>query len=72
MEWFKFLSSQIHIIQTMQQLADWTTWISEDDESEGGQGYQLLTEVKNGAPLSSLFTILSLFTEDVTVATRRR
>ena len=29
------------------------------------QGYQLLTEVKNGAPLSSLFSILSLFTEDV-------
>ncbi|KAF3916247.1 hypothetical protein ABW21_db0200854 [Orbilia brochopaga] len=38
-----------------------------DDEEEvsGGQGYQLLTEVKNGAPMSSLFTILSLFTEDV-------
>ncbi|KAH8802914.1 hypothetical protein F5884DRAFT_490252 [Xylogone sp. PMI_703] len=30
-----------------------------------GQGYQLLTEVKNGAPMSSLFSILSLFTEDV-------
>ncbi|PWW72225.1 patatin-domain-containing protein [Tuber magnatum] len=30
-----------------------------------GYGYQLLTEVKNGAPMSSLFTILSLFTEDV-------
>lgn len=29
------------------------------------QGYQLLTEVKNGAPMSSLFSILSLFTEDV-------
>ena len=32
---------------------------------EGNQGYQLLTEVKNGAPMSSLFSILSLFTEDV-------
>ncbi|KAI9738739.1 MAG: phosphatidylcholine and lysophosphatidylcholine phospholipase [Cirrosporium novae-zelandiae] len=31
----------------------------------GQQGYQLLTEVKNGAPMSSLFSILSLFTEDV-------
>jgi lysophospholipid hydrolase len=31
------------------------------------QGYQLLTEVKNGAPMSSLFSILSLFTEDVKV-----
>jgi lysophospholipid hydrolase len=31
----------------------------------GHQGYQLLTEVKNGAPMSSLFSILSLFTEDV-------
>ncbi|ORY14262.1 neuropathy target esteras-like protein [Clohesyomyces aquaticus] len=51
---------------------------SEDDEDDstgssrsgGGhhrhsQGYQLLTEVKNGAPMSSLFSILSLFTEDV-------
>ncbi|KAF2712047.1 patatin-like serine hydrolase [Pleomassaria siparia CBS 279.74] len=40
--------------------------------NEGGrhghsQGYQLLTEVKNGAPMSSLFSILSLFTEDVKV-----
>ncbi|KAF3910379.1 hypothetical protein ABW20_dc0101536 [Dactylellina cionopaga] len=41
--------------------------VSSDDEEDlaGGQGYQLLTEVKNGAPMSSLFTILSLFTEDV-------
>ena len=31
----------------------------------GNQGYSLLTEVKNGAPMSSLFSILSLFTEDV-------
>jgi lysophospholipid hydrolase len=39
----------------------------DDDEldREQSQGYQLLTEVKNGAPLSSLFSILSLFTEDV-------
>lgn len=45
----------------------------EDLEGESGpstaqahrQGYQLLTEVKNGAPMSSLFSILSLFTEDV-------
>ncbi|KZT30963.1 patatin-domain-containing protein [Neolentinus lepideus HHB14362 ss-1] len=33
----------------------------EDDTN----GYQLLNEVKNGGTLSSLFTILSLFTEDV-------
>ena len=39
----------------------------DDDEhpERARQGYQLLTEVKNGAPLSSLFSILSLFTEDV-------
>ena len=37
----------------------------EDDRHEGHQGYQLLTEVKNGAPMSSLFSVLSLFTEDV-------
>jgi lysophospholipid hydrolase len=49
---------------------------SDDDEDGAGgsgngrrnehtQGYQLLTEVKNGAPMSSLFSILSLFTEDI-------
>ena len=38
----------------------------EGDHSDGEhQGYQLLTEVKNGAPMSSLFSVLSLFTEDV-------
>lgn len=39
----------------------------EDESSyhEGSQGYQLLTEVKNGASMSSLFSILSLFTEDI-------
>src|SRR5690606_11664000 len=40
----------------------------EDSEHErDASGYQLLTEVKNGAPMSSLFTILSLFTEEVTL-----
>lgn len=41
--------------------------ISEDEDHNlhGRQGYQLLTEVKNGASMSSLFSILSLFTEDV-------
>ncbi|ORY65468.1 lysophospholipase NTE1 [Pseudomassariella vexata] len=40
---------------------------TEDDESSssGQQRYQLLTEVRNGAPMSSLFSIMSLFTEDV-------
>ena len=37
----------------------------DEDSREGNQGYQLLTEVKNGASMSSLFSILSLFTEDV-------
>ncbi|RAL11950.1 lysophospholipase [Aspergillus homomorphus CBS 101889] len=38
----------------------------EDDQNvDERQGYQLLTEVKNGASMSSLFSILSLFTEDV-------
>lgn len=38
-----------------------------DDEgfTSGQQQYQLLTEVRNGAPMSSLFSIMSLFTEDV-------
>lgn len=46
---------------------------SSDDEDNptigGKQGYQLLTEVKNGASMSSLFSILSLFTEDVQLRT---
>ena len=37
----------------------------EGQPEEHKQGYQLLTEVKNGAPMSSLFSVLSLFTEDV-------
>lgn len=34
-------------------------------EDEDDNGYQLLNEVESGGTLSSLFTILSLFTEDV-------
>ncbi|KAI4274094.1 MAG: hypothetical protein L6R35_006363, partial [Caloplaca aegaea] len=48
------------------------TWINgafsndhEERPDEEHQGYQLLTEVKNGAPMSSLFSVLSLFTEDL-------
>lgn len=42
---------------------------SEDGKGAGSghQRYQLLTEVRNGAPMSSLFSIMSLFTEDVKV-----
>ena len=44
----------------------------EEEQLEGEhQGYQLLTEVKNGAPMSSLFSILSLFTEDVKLRHKR-
>lgn len=43
--------------------------IADDDEPEHRSGshgsYQLLTEVKNGAPMSSLFSILALFTDNV-------
>lgn len=41
---------------------------SSDEDGVGTpnqQKYQLLTEVRNGAPMSSLFSIMSLFTEDV-------
>lgn len=41
------------------------TYEEEEQPEETRQGYQLLTEVKNGAPMSSLFSVLSLFTEDV-------
>ncbi|CAG8877929.1 unnamed protein product [Penicillium nalgiovense] len=37
----------------------------EDRNIHNRQGYQLLTEVKNGASMSSLFSILQLFTEDI-------
>ncbi|CAJ2501977.1 Uu.00g048300.m01.CDS01 [Anthostomella pinea] len=37
----------------------------DDNTHTGQQRYQLLTEVRNGNPMSSLFSIMSLFTEDV-------
>ncbi|KAI1325470.1 hypothetical protein F5Y16DRAFT_261846 [Xylariaceae sp. FL0255] len=42
--------------------------LNSDDEDHalpGQQRYQLLTEVRNGNPMSSLFSIMSLFTEEV-------
>ncbi|KAI0154964.1 hypothetical protein GGR57DRAFT_491883 [Xylariaceae sp. FL1272] len=41
--------------------------MSDDEEHAhpAQQRYQLLTEVRNGNPMSSLFSIMSLFTEDV-------
>ncbi|KAI1486893.1 hypothetical protein F5X96DRAFT_190773 [Biscogniauxia mediterranea] len=43
-----------------------SSFSDEDDHSVAGQQrYQLLTEVRNGNPMSSLFSIMSLFTEDV-------
>ena len=41
-----------------------------DDDEDRAEGYRLLTDVRNGAPLSSMFTILSLFTEDVQLRAR--
>lgn len=43
----------------------------EDRHIHGKQGYQLLTEVKNGASMSSLFSILQLFTEDIELRNSR-
>lgn len=43
----------------------------EEHDVDGRQGYQLLTEVKNGASMSSLFSILSLFTEDIQLRSSR-
>ena len=47
-------------------------WNDDKVEEDAGdydmQSYQLLTEAKNGVPLSSLFTILSLFTENIEVS----
>jgi lysophospholipid hydrolase len=42
--------------------------LSSDEDTSYGPGhqrYQLLTDVRNGASMSSLFSIMSLFTEDV-------
>ncbi|KAJ5667729.1 Lysophospholipase nte1 [Penicillium maclennaniae] len=50
---------------------DEVTSDEEGDPLHGRQGYQLLTEVKNGASMSSLFSILSLFTEDIQLRTSR-
>lgn len=44
---------------------DWDSGSDLEDHHPGRQPYQLLTEVRNGAPMSSLFTIMALFTEDV-------
>lgn len=43
----------------------WDSGSEDGGHHPGRQPYQLLTEVRNGAPMSSLFTIMSLFTEDV-------
>ncbi|KAI5463111.1 hypothetical protein BGZ63DRAFT_351838 [Mariannaea sp. PMI_226] len=40
----------------------------EDDAAPGQQVYQLLTEVRNGAPMSSIFSIMSLFTEGINLS----
>ena len=54
-------------VKSLRDSADGQIDLFDEDEGyrEGNQGYQLLTEVKNGASMSSLFSILSLFTEDV-------
>ncbi|KAB8437364.1 hypothetical protein FH972_025044 [Carpinus fangiana] len=60
---------QIFVKSRRDDRSDTSGNASQDDdeghESRDHQGYQLLTEVRNGAPLSSLFSILSLFTEGV-------
>ncbi|KAI5923681.1 hypothetical protein F4810DRAFT_202837 [Camillea tinctor] len=47
--------------------SSWDSSFSDEDDHSvpGQQRYQLLTEVRNGNPMSSLFSIMSLFTEDV-------
>lgn len=44
---------------------DWDSGSDNEAHHPGRQPYQLLTEVRNGAPMSSLFTIMALFTEGV-------
>ncbi|SZF00536.1 unnamed protein product [Blumeria hordei] len=52
-------------VKSSREEYDGSSGSDDSDNGENHQGYQLLTEVKNGAPMSSLFSILSLFTEDV-------
>ncbi|KAJ0421118.1 lysophospholipase nte1 [Aspergillus carlsbadensis] len=62
---------QIFVKSMRDGKSSWNGDAGEDSSDEdynaqdGKQGYQLLTEVKNGASMSSLFSILSLFTEDI-------
>ncbi|KAI1498928.1 hypothetical protein F5X99DRAFT_301176 [Biscogniauxia marginata] len=52
---------------TVPHSAYWDSSFTDEDDHTlpGQQRYQLLTEVRNGNPMSSLFSIMSLFTEDV-------
>jgi lysophospholipid hydrolase len=55
-------------VKTRQTRHDQDNSAEDSDEEETGghnQGYHLLSEVQNGAPMSSLFSILSLFTEEI-------
>ncbi|KAI1274389.1 patatin-like phospholipase [Xylaria sp. FL0933] len=61
-------SQQSHVASSAMGLSSsLESSFSEDEGSmpPGQQRYQLLTEVRNGNPMSSLFSIMSLFTEDV-------
>lgn len=49
--------------------ASWESDSGGESHRPGRQPYHLLTEVRNGAPMSSLFTIMALFTEDVKLRT---
>lgn len=60
-----FVKSAHRSDQTDDDDDDFTGDNQPEERDMGNRNYQLLTEVKNGAPMSSLFTILSLFTDDV-------
>jgi lysophospholipid hydrolase len=57
-----FVKSGLHARSNSSAHGD---YYDDEDPAPGQQKYQLLTEVRNGAPMSSLFSIMSLFTEDV-------
>lgn len=60
-----FVKSNQRRLEDSEAAASDGTSHDEDEDHGRNQDYQLLTEVKNGAPMSSLFSILALFTEDV-------
>ncbi|KAI1828679.1 patatin-like phospholipase [Xylaria intraflava] len=58
-------SQQSQMTSDMGLSSSRSSFVEEENSPPEQERYQLLTEVRNGNPMSSLFSIMSLFTEDV-------